>query len=181
VILFRHADPRFPFLWETASQPPARWHGPGEGPVHYLADTPDGAWAELLRHEEIRDLEDLAGIRRAIWAIEVPDPPATSAGLPATDLLGDAGTYPSCRQEAARLRDSGLPGFRTISAALLPGDARGWIVQDGLRPGADRDGVVFVLFGRRPDLLGWPVTLTGQPPDYLLSRVRHALEETLQP
>ena len=110
MILFRHADPRFPFLWETASQPAGRWHAPGEGPVHYLADTPDGAWAEFLRHEEIRDPEDLAGIRR---------------------------------------------------------------VQEGLREGPDRDGQVYVIFGRRPDLVGWPVTFVGSPPEYLLGRVRH--------
>lgn len=29
---FRHADPRYPFLWEDASQPVARWHGAGEVP-----------------------------------------------------------------------------------------------------------------------------------------------------
>jgi hypothetical protein len=53
MIVYRHADARFPFLWEGASQPPARWHGPGEGPVQYFADTPDGARAEFLRHEGI--------------------------------------------------------------------------------------------------------------------------------
>jgi len=31
MILFRHADPRFPFLWERADQPEARWHRTGEG------------------------------------------------------------------------------------------------------------------------------------------------------
>ena len=58
-------DSRFPFLWEGAGQPPARWHGDGEGPVHYLTDTPDGAWAEFLRHEEIRDPQDLETVTRA--------------------------------------------------------------------------------------------------------------------
>ena len=53
MILYRHADPRFPFLWESSEQPPARWHDSNEGPVHYFADTPDGAWAEFLRHEGI--------------------------------------------------------------------------------------------------------------------------------
>ncbi|HYG63750.1 MAG TPA: hypothetical protein VEL74_14305 [Thermoanaerobaculia bacterium] len=43
----------------------------------------------------------------------------------------------------------------------------------GLQPAADRDGEVFVLFGRRPDLVGWPVTLAGSPPEELLERVRH--------
>ena len=46
----RRADPRFPFLWESSAQPAGRWHGSGEGPCHYFADTPYGAWAELLRH-----------------------------------------------------------------------------------------------------------------------------------
>ena len=73
MIVFRHADPRLPFLWEDARQPPGRWHGGGEGPAHYFSDTPDGAWAELLRHEEIRDPADLATLRRAIWAVEIPD------------------------------------------------------------------------------------------------------------
>ncbi len=41
MIAYRHADPRFPFLWESNAQPPGRWHGIGEGPVQYLADTPD--------------------------------------------------------------------------------------------------------------------------------------------
>ena len=58
MILFRHADPRFPFLWETADQPGARWHGDREGPAHYFADTPDGAWAEFLRLEEIKTGHD---------------------------------------------------------------------------------------------------------------------------
>ena len=71
MIAFRHCDRRWPFLWESAVQPQARWHGEGEGPVQYLADTPDGAWAEFLRHEEITDEADLAGVSRALWAVSV--------------------------------------------------------------------------------------------------------------
>jgi hypothetical protein len=173
VILFRHADPRFPFLWETAMQPPGRWHGPGEGPIHYLADTPDGAWAELLRHEEIRDPADLAGIRRAIWAVEVPDPPTSTAELPEDTLIGGIDTYPKCTKEAARLRALGAAGFRAPSAALLPEGARGWIVAEGRREGPSRNGEVYVLFERRPDLVGWPVSLEASPPAHVLERVRH--------
>ncbi len=173
MILFRHSDPRFPFLWETAAQPPGRWNGPGEGPVHYLADTPDGAWAELIRHEEIRDPADLAGIQRAIWAVEVSGPPASTAELPEDTLIGGIHTYPECTKEASRLRELGATGFRTPSAALLSEGARGWVVNEGLREGPGRNGEVYVLFGRRPDLVGWPVSLEGSPPAYLLERVRH--------
>ena len=93
MIVFRHADPRLPFLWETAGQPPGRWHGAGRGPAHYLADTPEGAWAEFLRHEEITDPADLAGVRRAMWAIEIPDLPKARPKLPKGTLRGGTGTY----------------------------------------------------------------------------------------
>src|SRR5256884_1317297 len=52
------------FLWETGAQPPARWHGAGEGPAQYFSSTPEAAWAEFLRHEEIREAADLAGVER---------------------------------------------------------------------------------------------------------------------
>ena len=71
MLWFRNADTRFPFLHESSAQVPARWHGAGAGPAQYLADTADGAWAEFLRHEEISDPRDLAGISRNLWAVEV--------------------------------------------------------------------------------------------------------------
>jgi FMN phosphatase YigB (HAD superfamily) len=175
MILFRHADPRFPFLWERADQPEARWHRTGEGPVHYFADTPDGAWAEFLRHEEIREPEDLAGIRRALWAIEVSDPGETRPELSEPILLGGFESYAECQAEAARLHALGLTGFRVISAALLPNGARGWIVDGGLREGPSREGQVHILFGLRPDLIGWRTVDEGRPHPDLLGLVRHFL------
>lgn len=173
MIIFRHTDPRFPFLWESDAQPPARWHGEGEGPVQYFADTPHGAWAELLRHEEIRDPEDLAGIRRALWAVEVPRLPAARPRLDEDVLRGGPDSYPRCRAEAGRLRRREVGGLRAPSAALVLGGAGGWTVDVALRPGPSRDGEVYVLFGRRPDLVGWPVTLEGRPPAEVLDRVHH--------
>lgn len=173
MIVFRHADPRFPFLWESASQPPARWHGVGEGPAHYFADTPLGTWAEFLRHEEITDPADLEGVQRALWAVEVPDLPKTRPALDDTALKGPPATYPACRAEAARLRARGITGLRAPSAALVSGGAKGWVVSGGLRSGPDRDGEVYVLFGPRPNLIGWPVVLEGTPPEDVLERVRH--------
>jgi hypothetical protein len=171
--LFRHADPRFPFLWEDPFQPPGRWHGDGEGPVHSFADTPDGVWAEFLRHEEIREAEDLEGIRRALWVVEVEDLPDERPRLPRKVLQGGLASWPACRAEAARLRRRGAEGLTAPSAALLPGGARGWRVDGGLQPGPPREGEVVVLFGRRPDLLGWCVTDDGRPPEEVLGRVRY--------
>jgi hypothetical protein len=173
VIAFRHVDPRFPFLWEDPRQPPARWHDAGEGPVQYLADTPDGAWAEFLRHEEIATPEDVATIRRALWAIEVPEEPAGVPELPAGVATGGPETYPACRAEARRLRDRGARRLTAVSAALRPGAAHGWRVDGLVRDAAPRDGRVIVLFGPRPDLVGWPATVAGRPGDDLLARVSH--------
>jgi hypothetical protein len=173
MIYFRHVDSRYPFLWETPDQPPARWHDTGDGPLHYLSDTPDGAWAEFLRHEEITDEEDLAGIERTMWAVEVDEPPARRAGLPVRVVTGGSETYDRCRKYARRLRKEGEPGFTVEGAALLRGEARGWRVENGLQPGEDRNGRVVVLFGPRSDLTGWPAAVSGRPPVYLLERVRH--------
>jgi hypothetical protein len=174
VILYRHADPRFPFLQETANQPAARWHAAGEGPVQYLADTPDGAWAEFLRHEEITLEEELRNIRRALWVVQVPDgiqppEPAISYEL----ATGGLNSYSACQAEARRLRSEGAKELRAPSAALIDGGAGGWTVKDGLRPVPNQNGFVFALFGRRPDLVGWAATVAGRPSRDLLTRVRY--------
>lgn len=175
MILYRHAPPAFPFLWETADQPPARWHGADEGPAHYLADTPDGAWAEFLRHEGITTLEELAGIDRAIWAVEVPDGTlgaAAEPALPPETLTGGTDTYEVCREEARRARRDGAVALRAPSAALVRGGAHGWRVEAGLQQAAARDGQMIVLFGPRPDLIGWQVVEIGRPGPDILNRVR---------
>ena len=172
MIVFRHADPRYPFLWEGADQPPGRWHGEGEGPVHAFADTPDGAWAEFLRHEEIVDPEDLATVRRSMWAVEIGPPPRRRPALRRRTLLGKPSSYPACRAEARRLRRRGCRGLVAPSAALRPGGAHGHRVKRGLREGPRRDGLVVVLFGQRTDLVGWMAASEGRPAEGLLSRVR---------
>ena len=171
MILFRHGDPRFPFLWEDASQPEARWHATGEGPAHYLADTPDGAWAEFLRHEGITEAADLATVQRAIWAIEVPDGELAQPKLPEPTLRGGISTYASCQVEARRLREKGAIGLAAPSAALKPATPSGWRVKSGLQPGRARHERVIVLFGPRPDLVGWAACAAGRPRDDLLPRV----------
>src|SRR5262245_30219127 len=97
MIAFRQTDARYPFLWETALQPPGRGHGAGEGPAHYFADTPDGAWAEFLRHEEITDPADLPTIRRQMWAVEIGDAPAAPVNLSADVMTGGLDTHPTCQ------------------------------------------------------------------------------------
>ncbi len=171
MIAYRHADPRFPFLREDSSQSAGRWNEPGEL-THYFCDTPDGAWAEFLRHEEISDPQDLATVRRALWAVDIGEIPSHRPDLPREALVGGPDTWPACQQAARQHRDH-ADGIAAPSAALKPGAAHGWRVDGGLQPGPDRDGQVFALFGRRPDVIGWATTVDGCPSPDLLPRVRH--------
>ena len=142
MIAFRHTDPRYPFLWEQASQPAGRWNAEGEL-THYFSDTPDGAWAEFLRQEEIVDPEDLATIRRALWAVDLGDEPAAPLELPRETLTGGRESWPACQQRAGVLRDRGKGGLTAPSAALRPGGAHGWRVDGGpaAGPPQGRQGV----------------------------------------
>ena len=99
MIAFRHADPRFPFLREDSSHPAGRWNAAGEL-THYFCDTPDGAWAEFLRHEEIDDPQDLLTIRRALWAVDIGQPPSLQPDLSEQTLTGGSESWPACRQFA---------------------------------------------------------------------------------
>ncbi|MDQ6783043.1 MAG: RES family NAD+ phosphorylase [Actinomycetota bacterium] len=168
---FRHVDRRCAFLWETAAQPEARWHGAGEGPAQYLADTPAGAWAELIRHEAITDPDDLVDVIRALWAIEIPDDEPANAAVPelrAAMLAGGTDSYQPCQHEARRLRANGSAAIEAPSAALVSGAAAPERTDGGLRPGTPADGRVLVLFGPRPHLDGWRVVVGGHlDPDLL--------------
>jgi RES domain len=174
MIVFRQTDPRYPFLWTDANQPAGRWHTEGEGPVHYFADTPDGAWAEFLRHEEITDPEDVPTIRRALWAVEIEDQKGTAVSLPADVLTGGIDSYPRCQAHARELRAAGARRLVAPSAALLPAGASGREVVDGVeRTARPRDGRVIVLIGSSKGVVGWRAVEHGAPAVDLLPRVRH--------
>jgi len=171
MIGFRQVDARYPFLWEDSRQPEGRWHAAGDGPAHYIADTPDGAWAEFLRHEEITDPDDLPTIRRQLWAIDLGDAPAEPVRLPAAVLRGGIETYARCQREAAALRRRGHTRIVAPSAALKPGSAGGVRVHHGVVPAPPRDGRVFVVFGPPDNLVGWTAADGGSPAADLLARV----------
>ena len=148
MIAFRHADPRFPFLCEDTSQPAGRWNAAGEL-THCFCNTPDGAWAEFLRHEEINDPGDILTICRALWAVDIKEPPALHPDLPPETLTGNSHTWSACQELAQQYRHY-TDGIATPSAALLSSGARGWRGVSGLQPGPPRDGKVFALI--------WPAT-----------------------
>jgi hypothetical protein len=171
--MWRNTPPGLPFLWEQDNFFPARWHARGGGPAQYLADTPAGAWAELLRHEEIVDPADVAGLARDLWAVDVPD--AESAAVMEADddvLRGGLDSYPRCQALAAAARAEGATAVTAPSAALERGEAAGWRVDGGLVRDVPADGRVLVLYGRRPELVGHLAVAAGHPPADLLAHVR---------
>jgi len=173
MIVFRQVDARYPFLWEDARQPAGRWHRAGDGPAHYFADTPDGAWAEFLRHEEITDPRDLPTIRRQMWAVEIGDAPAARVDLPDDTLTGGRGTYAACQRAAEALRRGGIRRIVARSAALVAGGARAIRVANGEREAKPRDGQTIVIFGPPADLTGWMAADQASPSADLLDRVHH--------
>ena len=181
MIAFRQVDRRYPFLWEDASQPAARWHADGDGPAHYFADTPDGAWAELLRHEEITDPDDLLTVRRQMWAVEIGDPPAERVALPLEVVMGGPDTYRTCQETARAIRHRGVHRVAAVTAALKPGGARGWRVEGGVQPGDPRDGLTIVIVGPPRDLVAWVAAEDARPSADLLDRVNHYGQATSTP
>jgi hypothetical protein len=174
-VWFRHADRRVPFLWEIEQQPPARWHAAGRGPAQYASDTPEGAWAEFIRHEGITERADLDGVSRSLWALEVEldDEQLDEPSLPAATLTGDLSSYHDCQEEAERLRDDGATGLISPAAALLYGAACGEVVESGeLHPAQVKDGRTLCLFGTRPTLVGHRCVEGGQPPTRVLELTR---------
>jgi hypothetical protein len=174
MILYRHCLPRMPFLWDFPNTSEGRWNRNGQGPTQYLADTPNGAWAEYLRNQGIVNEEQLKGVDRSLWVVILDDEDCAEPSLPNETLRGDPDTYPDCQDEAMRLQGEGVKALRAPSAALLDGAARGWqVVNGGLQPANDADGEVFVLFGARPQAVGWLIVDHGGPPAELLPLVRH--------
>jgi RES domain-containing protein len=174
VIWFRQVDARHPFGWESPRRRPGRWHAAGEGPVQYLSDTPDGAWAEFLRHEGIDDPSRLWVIRRRLWAVEVPEGSENVARprLFQRTLRGGLETYAACQEEARRIRRRGATAIEAPSAGLRPGGARGQLVRGRhLVEAPPRDGRTLALFGVRRELRGWACMDEGRPTGRVLELV----------
>jgi RES domain len=168
---FRYANYDTPF-WSRPNTLPGRWHLPGDGPTQYLSLSPAGAWAELIRHEELRTEDEVAHVRTKLWVVELNAgnladygnfEQARAAGFDPDALVDE--DYGRCQREGARLRSRGYGGVVAPSAAL---------------PGA----INVTLFGARYSIrwMVQPVTASaipaavaavGAPPPGIVARVRH--------
>jgi hypothetical protein len=170
-IAHRYSSYDTPF-WVRENSQPGRWHRPGDGPTQYLSLSTDGAWAELIRNEELRVEDEVAMISVSMWAVLIEEAAianystfeqAERSGFDPAALVSE--DYEQCQSEGARLRKEGFSGVIAPSAAL---------------PG----GLNVTLFGARmmstwdrPKFLASSIPATiitkGAPPPGLLLRVRH--------
>jgi len=169
-IAHRYSSYDTPF-WARENTQPGRWHTGGDGPTQYLSLSTDGAWAELIRNEELATEDEVAMVSVQMWAVSVNQAMivdystferAKAAGFNHEALVDE--NYARCQEEGARLRRLSYGGVVAPSAAL---------------PGA----INLTLFGPRmasrwdrPPLLAssLPATLItkGAPPPGLLHHVR---------
>jgi RES domain-containing protein len=158
-------------FWARENTQPGRWHSPGDEPTQYLSLSTDGAWAELIRNEQLRTEDEVAMVSVPMWAVAIDEAMivdyssfgrADTAGFSPAALVSE--DYDRCQREGSRLRKLGFSGVLAPSAAL---------------PGATN----LTLFGarmastwERPPLLAssLPATIItkGAPPPGLVTRVR---------
>jgi RES domain-containing protein len=168
--LFRYSNYDTPF-WARSNTRPGRWHVPGDGPTQYLSLTTEGAWADLIRSEELRSEEEVAMVKMPLWVASVDQSTvvdysefsyAEEAGFVAEALVED--DHQRCQAEGKRLRALGYTGVLAPSAALP-------------------DELNLTIFGARVSI-AWgskqalasaipaKVLMNGSPPAGLVERVR---------
>jgi RES domain-containing protein len=166
---FRWSSYDVPF-WGRPNSRDNRWNYAQVGATQYWALTPEAAWAELIRHEDLLTEEELELVRMPIWVCRIATVMLVDLRLAAErdrhgisydDLIDDDWT--PCQRLAVVLRER-VRGVITPSAAL-PDHAN--ITLFGPRRAID--------WHSRPALASTLPTsraAIGRPPDGLIPRVR---------
>lgn len=169
LVAFRFCSYDVPF-WVRPNTRPGRWHLAGAEPTQYWSLTPEGAWAELIRYEELRTEEELDEIRTAMWVCRLPHTglaDLTDAevrdryNLTVKDLTADA--WDACQRAAGEIR-------REARGVLAPSAALADTVNVTLF-GPRR----VIAFQRMPALasaIPGAIAAIGRPPHGLVGRVQ---------
>lgn len=175
---FRQVSPDWAPLYHAAGEPQpsqqsGRWHRVGDAYAQYMSLDSSGAWAELIRFENIRGDARAEQYRRTLWVFSVQE--QEIADLSSFDHYVACGLDPSLavgEHEASQaladeLRTAGYRGVLSPSAALegavnltLFGERYEKVLQTGVERWENP----------RPELL-LPCTLVveGSPPRELLT------------
>lgn len=170
-VAFRWADYDTPF-WARDNRSAGRWNEPGDGPTQYWCMDPSAPWAELLRHEGLREEDDVERLRATLWAARWSVGPladlggfaeAEAWGVDPRVLVED--DHRACRRLARDLRGRGFAGLLAPSAAL-PGSVTLVVFRPRVRAGYD-------AAPRLASQVPAEVAAVGRPRRGLAELVRH--------
>ncbi len=120
---FRYCSYDVPF-WPSPNTRDGRWNLAGDPPTQYWSLTPEAAWAELIRAEDLQSEEELDQVRMPFWICRVPVMGVIDLREEAQQDHYDlhrsaqmAEDWTACQQAAAAVRRDGV-GVITFSAAL---------------------------------------------------------------
>lgn len=169
LVAFRYCSYDVPF-WVRPNTRPGRWHLAGTEPTQYWSLTPEGAWAELIRYEELVTEEELDEIRTAMWVCRLPrmgladltdDAVRDRYNLTDKDLTADA--WDACQRAAVAIR-------REARGVLAPSA----VLADTLNVSLFGPRRV-IAFQRSPTLasaIPGAIAAIGRPPRGLVGRVQ---------
>jgi hypothetical protein len=168
--VYRYSNYDTPF-WVRANTKDGRWHHAGDGPTQYLSLSTDGAWADLIRSENLHTEDEVATVRITLWEARIDAGTvvdysdfdrAADAGFPPDGLIDDA--WDRCQTEGKRLREMGFAGVLAPSAAL-PGAF-------SLTFFGPRVAIRWDATARLASAVPAQILTVGSPPVGLLGRVR---------
>ena len=168
-VAFRWSTYDVPF-WVRENSRAGRWNYAEDPPTQYWSLAPEAAWAELIRHENLRSEDELEMVRVPLWVCRVrgallldlrDDENQQRYSISEEELVDD--DWEPCQRLAATLRQE-YDGVVSPCAAL-PSEAN--LTLFGARRAID--------WSSKPALASTvPTTQAaiGRPPHALLGRVR---------
>jgi RES domain len=116
-------------LWVSPNTRPGRWSHPEDATIaQYCSLDVASAIAEMVRAEDLREIEDARELRVSVWELRIdegaiadystPDR-AAGQGFAWEPLV--ANTWDACREEGLRIKEAGGRGVLAPSAALPQG------------------------------------------------------------
>lgn len=164
--------------WDTplrvnAHRSAGRFNDVGSEATQYLSLHPLTPWAEYLRNQDLREIDEVEGLRLRVWAVRAIVPKvavidfneADAWGISPEDLIDD--DHAACRELADRLRaDPMAPLAIEVPSAALPGTRNLVIFGERVRIPYSWEPIDDV------DLPAAPIVEGGKPPVELLQAIR---------
>jgi RES domain-containing protein len=157
-------------LWVSPNRRDGRWNIAGKTPTQYLALDAEAPFAEVLRHEDLRNEEGASHYFSTIWQAQIEEAMivdystfalAERAGFEPAALVED--DLECCQAEARWLEEEGARGVLSPSAAL-PGSIN-------LTLFGPRVGVRWGTTAKLASAIPVQRVATGHPPPGLTDRV----------